>query len=139
MPARKMRVDIYDEAGNRYTITFQGRVTRDRALRIFDMIELLGGMPSVAPERERKDQLSKIKKVQYLIQRHFPIVWFNAKEVQSIYETDLNEPINLSTVSTYLSRLADRGILLRNRSSNRVQYRFVSESFQKMLNVVNLT
>lgn len=131
-----MRVEVYDEDGNRYTITFQGRVTRDRALRIFDMIELLGGMPTVEPELERKPRLSKIEKVQHVIQRDFPIVWFSAKELQSVYEKDLNEPISLSTVSTYLSRLADRGILLRNRRSNRVEYRLLSENLQKMLNIV---
>ena len=117
MPVRKMRVEVYDELGNRYTITFEGRITRDRALKIFDVIELLGGMPSVEPTLEDRNKLSKIEKVQYIIERYFPIVWFSAKEVQSIYEKELNEPINLSAVSTYLSRLSDRGILLRNRNS----------------------
>ncbi|MFQ6095177.1 MAG: hypothetical protein ACE5NN_03430 [Candidatus Bathyarchaeia archaeon] len=138
MPARKMRVEVYDELGNRYTITFEGRVTRDKALRIFDIIELLGGMPSVEPELERENELSKMKKVQHIIERYFPIIWFDAKEVQSIYEKELNEPITLSTISTYLSRLADRGILLRNRSSNRVHYRFMSENLQKAFNPSNL-
>ena len=45
MPARKMRVELFDSEGNRYTIAFEGQVTRDKALRLLDLVELLGGMP----------------------------------------------------------------------------------------------
>ena len=31
MPARKMRVELFDNEGNRYTIAFEGQVTRDKS------------------------------------------------------------------------------------------------------------
>jgi len=132
-----MRVEFFDEAGNRYAITFDGRVTRDRARRIFDMVELLGGMPGVESEWERKEEISKIEKVHLIIEKNFPAIWFNASEAQSVYERETEEPISLSSVSTYLSRLSDRGVLARNRNSNRVQYRVISENLQKMFNLKN--
>ena len=46
MPARKMRVELFDNDGNRYTIAFEGQVTRDKALRLLDLVELLGGVPT---------------------------------------------------------------------------------------------
>ena len=49
MPARKMRVELFDSDGNRYTIAFEGQVTRDKALRLLDLVELLGGAPSEGP------------------------------------------------------------------------------------------
>ena len=49
MPARKIRVELFDSDGNRYTIAFEGQVTRDKALRLLDLVELLGGAPSEGP------------------------------------------------------------------------------------------
>ncbi|MQY62308.1 hypothetical protein GH146_03345 [archaeon] len=42
MPTKKIRVEIFNN-GDRYTITFEGQVTRDKALRLLDLVELLGG------------------------------------------------------------------------------------------------
>ncbi len=49
MPARKIRVELFDSDGNRYTIAFEGQVTRDKALRLLDLVELLGGAPNEGP------------------------------------------------------------------------------------------
>ena len=49
MPARKMRVELFDSEGNRYTVAFEGQITRDKALRLLDLVELLGGMPGENP------------------------------------------------------------------------------------------
>lgn len=126
-----MRVEVYDGSGNRYTITFEGRVTREKALKVFDIVELLGGMPNIEPEWKRVPKLSKIDKVRLIVEKNFPIVWFNAKDVQRAYEKETEEPIGLSTVSTYLSRLADRGFLIKTRNSNRIRYRLISKSLNK--------
>ncbi len=138
MPARKMRVEVYDEEGNRYTIIFEGRVTREKALGILDIVELLGGMPSVQPPWKQDKDLPKIEKIRILIEKRFPLVWFTAKEVKFVYEDEVGEPISLSTVSTYLSRLADRGFLIRTRNSNRIQYRLVQAAYPQRINRANL-
>lgn len=128
MPARKMRVDVFDGNGNRYTVTFEGHVTRDKAIRLLDIVELLGGMPRVSPELDQKNpELSKFDKIRYIIKENFPVVWFSSRDVQSLYEQKLKEPISLSTVSTYLSRMADRGLLTQDKMSNRRRYRMITE------------
>ncbi|NIR86806.1 hypothetical protein GWO13_04220 [Candidatus Bathyarchaeota archaeon] len=134
MPARKMRVEVFDDDGNRYTITFQGRVTREKALRILDIVELLGGMRGFGPKRGRNiSELTKYDKVQLVIEKHFPIVWFSSREVQSIYEEDFKELIGLSTVSTYLSRMADRGVLVKKRVGGRREYRMATEMMKRVM------
>ncbi|HKM59678.1 MAG TPA: hypothetical protein VJY36_02275, partial [Candidatus Bathyarchaeia archaeon] len=110
MPARKMRVELFDNDGNRYTIAFEGQVTRDKALRLLDLVELLGGAPSENPNSSPNSALtsslvSRFEKVHVVIQKSFPMIWFSSKDIQSMYEQDLKEPIGLSTVSTYLSRM----------------------------------
>ncbi len=131
MPARKIRVELFDSDGNRYTIAFEGQVTRDKALRLLDLVELLGGVPgeesnsgimSSLPNRV----LTRFEKVQLVIQKSFPLIWFSSKDIQSIYEQDLKEPVSLSTVSTYLSRMATKGLLLRTGGSNNLRYKTIN-------------
>jgi predicted transcriptional regulator len=80
--------------------------------------------------------LAKQDKVRFLVERNFPIVWFSSKEVQSLYEKELKEPISLSTVSTYLSRMTDRGMLLKSSASNKRRYRLVTQITQDAINLV---
>jgi hypothetical protein len=127
MPARKVRVDVFDTEGNRYSITFEGHVTRDKALRLLDMVELLGGMPGGsnpgAGSTISGNELSKYDKVRAIVQRHFPVVWFSSREIQTDYEQELKEPISLSTVATYLSRMAAKGVVLKTGPSNNLRYK----------------
>ncbi len=127
-----MKVEVYDETGNRYVISFEGRVTRDKALKIFDIVELLGGMPVTEPVEYPRD-LSKIEKVLLVVKKYFPIAWFSAKEVQKVYEEETGEPISLSMVSTYLSRLADRGTLIRVKNSNRISFRLIAREIREIM------
>jgi len=137
MPVRKIRVEVFDGSGNRYTITFEGQVTREKALRLLDLVELLGGMPTGNPEWNRAaSDLSKFDKVRLIIDKNFPIVWFSSRDVQSAYEQEFKEPISLSTVSTYLSRMADRGVLAKSGMSNRWRYRAMTKISQSMLSSI---
>ncbi len=134
MPARKMKVDVFADDGNRYSITFEGQVTRDKALRLFEIVELLGGMPGTnLQESKPVSELAKLDKIRFLVEKNFPLVWFSSKEVQTVYESELKEPINLSTVSTYLSRMADRGFLLKTTMASKKRYRMTTQLAQKTL------
>ncbi|MEX2739301.1 MAG: hypothetical protein Q6356_009575 [Candidatus Wukongarchaeota archaeon] len=135
MPARKMRIELFDTEGNKYKIAFEGQITREKALRLLDLVELLGGMPSseASPRTISSNELSKYDKVRMIIQKHFPIVWFSSKEVRSAYEQGFKEPVSLSTVSTYLARLTDRGLLLKMKASNHLKYKVASNFPQAAL------
>jgi len=135
MPARKMRIELFDTEGNKYKIAFEGQITREKALRLLDLVELLGGMPSseVNPRPISSNELSKYDKVRMIIQKHLPIAWFSSKQVRSSYEQEFKEPISLSTVSTYLARLTDNGLLLKMKASNRLKYKVASNVPQAAL------
>lgn len=135
MPARKMRVELFDSEGNRYSVSIDGEVTRDKALRILDLVELLGGMPSgtsklgvSTPPTPR--ELTKFDKVYTVVQKYFPIVWFSSREVQYMYEQELREPISLSTVATYLARLSTKGSVMKTGTANRLKYK-ISPNFMQ--------
>jgi hypothetical protein len=92
---------------------------------------LLGGMPSEGPTSGAgnvltSNNMSRFEKVRLVLQKSFPLVWFSSKDVQTIYEQELKEPISLSTVSTYLARMTNRGLLLRAGESNNLKYKVAS-------------
>jgi len=121
-----MRVEIFNN-GDHYTITFEGQVTRDKALRLLDLVELLGGTPTVNSGSNRSaSEMSKIEKVRLVADKNFPVGWFSSKDLQSAYEKQFNEPIRLSTVSTYLSRLTDREFFIKKGASNQRRYRIMT-------------
>jgi hypothetical protein len=129
MPVRRMRVELFDTDGNRYSISFEGQVTRDKAVRLLDLVELLGGIPSTESNQGAssgfppRNELSKYDKVRFVVQKHFPVIWFSSREVQSVYEQELKEPVGLSTVATYLSRMAAKGLVLKAGSSSNLKYK----------------
>lgn len=128
MPAKKMRVELFDNEGNRYTVAFEGQITRDKALRLLDLVELLGGMPNDGAPQSTPQPVgvvtaSRIEKVRSLVQKSFPLIWFSSRDVQTAYEQELKEPVSLSTVSTYLSRMAGKGWLTRSGDGNNLKYR----------------
>lgn len=138
MPARKMRVELFDTEGNKYTVSFEGQTTREKAVRLLDLVELLGGVSSGAGNPESNpivanNGFSKYEKVRILIQKHFPIVWFSSREVQSAYEQEFKEPISISTVATYFARMANKGILVKAGASNRLKYKVASSFPQATL------
>lgn len=131
MPARKMRVEVFDDEGNSYSIAFKGRLTRQKALCLLDIVELLGG---VHPKQELTHNLavaSKFDRVRFIVEKRFPVVWFSSGEVVTVFEQDLSEPISLSTVSTYLARMADRGLLLKRASAGKREYRLMTQLLQR--------
>jgi hypothetical protein len=138
MPAKKIRVELLDSDGNRYTIAFEGQITRDKAVRLLDLVELLGGMASNSGDAGAnisvpENQHSKYDKVQMIVQRSFPLIWFSSRDLQKIYEQEYKEPISLSTVATYLSRFASKGIVMKSGASNSLKYKLATNLPQAQL------
>jgi hypothetical protein len=127
MPARKIHVELFDSEGNRYSISFEGQITRDKAVRLLDLVELLGGAPEGEENLEFSPpiatELSKYDKVRVTVQKHFPVVWFSSREVQTVFEQEFKEPIGLSTVATYLARMAGRRLLSKAGPPNSLRYK----------------
>lgn len=139
MPARKMRIELSDSEGNRYSIAFEGQITRDKAVRLLDLVELLGGAapgspmsPDASPSTS-SDVRSKFERIRMLAQKQFPLVWFSSREIQNAFEQEFKQPISLSTVSTYMTRLTGKGILSKTGPPNRLKYKLASNLLQATL------
>lgn len=44
MNNRKIRIEVQDNEGNTISVSFQGKIARNKVLQLLDFIELLGGI-----------------------------------------------------------------------------------------------
>ncbi len=118
---RRIKLEMVNEEGERLTLIFEGRMSREKLLQLADFMELYGG------EGEARQRPSnKLARLIAVIEKHFPFTGFTTRDVMEAYRLEYREPITLSTASTYLSRLADRGYLERIAVGNVAKYRLVS-------------
>lgn len=123
MGVKRLKVDFYDETGCRHSLSVEGPLTRDKIGRILDYAELMGGF---APESSLNPPSTytrtKLERVRDLILHRLRHTVFSSDEVRNLYQEFYGEPIPLTTVATYLSRLVDRGFMRRSESSGRWRY-----------------
>jgi DNA-binding transcriptional ArsR family regulator len=138
MPAKKLRVEVFDAEGNRYIVSCEGNVSRERILHLLDLVELLGGTTvNDSKWRRTSYDYSKFDKICSLVKQNFPVGWFSSKDAQRVCEQEFNGSLSLSTVSTYLARMADRGFLIRKGTSNNRRYKIVTMPYNNEANVAN--
>lgn len=118
---KRVRIEIADGSSEKVTITLEGDINRERILRLMDIIQLLGTNQS--EEQSSQDDVSKFDRVLSLLQRRFPAGWFTSQDVMVAYEDLYDEPIGLSTVSTYLARLVERGMVSKFGGPTTRRYR----------------
>lgn len=104
----------------RHSITVDGPVTREKVTKILDLVEVMSGTPQATAlglfprkfDRLASTVLSRLRGKD-----------FTSSDAKKSFETTFGEKIPLSTVSTYLSRLTDRGVLEREEKGVLMRYR----------------
>lgn len=123
MPAKRFKIEFFDGNGIKHTISLEGDVHKDKIIQVLDYVELMGGVHSSnVLNSNLVDSDKKFHRIRNLVISNFSGRVFKSRDVQASYSEIYGEKISLSTVSTYLSRLVDRGILSRGGSSGEWQY-----------------
>ncbi|MFP3985136.1 MAG: hypothetical protein ACLFU9_04115 [Candidatus Bathyarchaeia archaeon] len=132
MPAKKLRMEVFDEEGNRYTIAIEGKITREKTLSLLDIVELLSGVHNSQESTAQLTNMSKFDKAKLIIKKSFSFTWFSSRDILLAYEKEFNEAISLSTVSTYLARMENRGFLTKRGRGNNRTYRMITKLAQNV-------
>ena len=122
MRPSRLKVEFYDGEGVRHSIAIDGPVTREKVGRILDLVELMGGTTRISPTALRLSR-GKFDKLTSMIISQLKDRTFSSTQVKRAFESSFREKIPLSTVSTYLARLSDRGVLEREEQSDGLVYR----------------
>jgi hypothetical protein len=126
---KKVRVEITDEEGTTYSLALTGRFSQDKVMRMMELLDLLGHSEHQS-ELQPPNQATTFGKILDLVQSTYKTREFSSADIARDYEDKHGVSIPLSTVSTYLMRLADRGTLKRQKFGNSWVYRlsFIQEN-----------
>jgi hypothetical protein len=122
MRPRRLKIEFYDPEGVRHSIAIDGPVTREKVGKILDLVELMSGIPQASATALGLSS-RKFDRLASTIMSQLRGRSFTSREARKLFETTFREKIPLSTVSTYLTRLADRGVLERHQEKLGLAYR----------------
>ena len=121
MAKKRIRIDMEDSDGARYDIKLEGNVTRDKVLKIFEMMDLM----NIEEEQETTNIDSIGAKIWHVVDKFFPMGKFTSSDILEKYEDEYNEPVKLSIISTYLSRFSTKGKMDRVRTGREWTYQTI--------------
>ena len=121
MAKKRIRIDMEDSDGARYDIKLEGNVTREKVLKIFEMMDLM----NIEEEQETPNLDSIGAKIWHVVDKFFPMGKFTSTNILEKYEDEYNEPVKLSIVSTYLSRFSSKGKINRIRTGREWTYQTI--------------
>jgi len=122
---KRVKVEITDEEGTTYSLAMQGRFSQEKVMRMMELMDLLGQGNHNMADTTLPNESTTYGRILKLIQTSYQTREFSSADIARDYEDSYASPIPLSTVSTYLSRLADRGVLKRQKFGNSWVYRIV--------------
>ena len=121
MAKKRIRIDMEDTDGARYDIKLEGNVTREKVLKIFEMMDLM----NIEEEQEATNMDSVGSKIWSIVDKFFPMGKFTSTNILEKYEDEYNEPVKLSIISTYLSRFSSKGRVDRIRTGREWTYQTI--------------
>ncbi len=121
MAKKRIRIDMEDSDGARYDIKIEGNVTRDKVLKIFEMMDLM----NIEEEQETTNMDSVGSKIWHIVDKFFPMGKFTSTTILEKYEDEFNEPVKLRVISTYLSRFSSKGRIDRVRTGREWTYQTI--------------
>ena len=120
MNQKRIRINLEDSDGTKFKFDIEGNVTRDKVLKLFELMDLMNIEEDQAPNLD-----SVGGKIWYIIENSFPTGRFTSSTVLEEYEDEYNKPIKLSVVSTYLARFASRNKIERTRAGREWSYQII--------------
>ena len=120
MKQKRIRINLEDTDGAKFKFDIEGNVTKDKVLKLFELMDLMN------IEEEQAPNLDSVGgKIWHVIENSFPAGRFTSSSVLEKYEDEYNEPIKLSVISTYLARFSSRNKIERTRTGREWSYQVI--------------
>ena len=108
-----------DADGARYDIKLEGNVTRDKVLKIFEMMDLM----NIEDQEDQSVKMDSVgSKISHIVEKYFPMGKFTSSNILEKYEDEYNEPVKLSVISTYLARFTTKNKVERAKKGREWTY-----------------
>ncbi len=126
----KVKIQFTDQKGAKYSLAVEGP-SKENMDKLLDFVQSISNNSNDTTLRETKEEHSildtNFNKVYGLVLNKFRFGSFTSSDVLEAYEQHYQLRSTLSTVSTYLSRLAERGVVSRSRNGAGWIYKLIKE------------
>ena len=109
----KIKIEFADDSGTKYSFNIEG-TSKENIGKLIDFAQTVSTKEPQNVERQEPMD-TNFARVYTLIQDRFRFGSFTSSDILEAYQEEFKTPTSLSVVSTYLSRLAGRGLLTRSR------------------------
>jgi hypothetical protein len=121
---KRIKLEFFDRTGVKHTIAVEGEVTADKINHLLEYAEIVaGGASTQRVPLSPGTQDSKMNRLLDVINTRLVDRSFDSREILQSYRENWGDDFTLGAVSTYLSRLVDRGTLERTGSPSHWFYR----------------
>jgi len=119
---KKIKLEFFDRTGVKHSIAIEGDLTTDKVNKLLEYAEIVAGSNSQS-SIPLAAQDSKMTRLLDVINTRLVGRRFDSREVWQAYRDNWGDEFSLGAISTYLSRLVDRGTLEREGSPAHWSYR----------------
>jgi len=109
----KIKIEFADDCGTKYSFNIEG-TSKENIGKLLDFAQAVSTKDTHNVEQQEPMD-TNFARVYTLIQDRFRLGSFTSSDTLEAYLEEFQTPTSLSVVSTYLSRLATRGLLTRSR------------------------
>jgi hypothetical protein len=110
---KRIKLEFFDRSGVKHSLAIEGDFTVDKVNRLLEYAEIVAGSQNF-PSPEARE--SKMNRLLDAINTQPPNAEFDSRQIWQSYRQTWGDDFTLGAVSTYLSRLTDRGTLERTGS-----------------------
>jgi hypothetical protein len=135
---KKIKIEMEDEEGGKYNLSLEGSISKTKILRLYEFMSMMDGKTKKYDENSRRETdyysssserldenrpVSVGEKIWSVVANKFSSNSFTSSDIQEMFEAEYVEPIQLSIISTYLSRYSEKGKLTRIKKGKEWVYR----------------
>jgi hypothetical protein len=113
-PKRKIKIELEDNEGDRYNLSLEGKFSKEKMIRVFELIESFESKTTKEPTSLTYDDTSTLaSRIWNIVQDKCHDTTFTSAFIFNKYNEVYEEKLQLSVISTYLSRFFVRNKLAR--------------------------
>jgi hypothetical protein len=133
---KKIKIELEDAEGGKYNLSLEGNMSKDKILKVFELMEGFNTEGVQQEKREkydienqRNDNLTSLSsKIWSIIENKFPFTSFTSSDILEMYREEYEEQIKLDVIATYLSRYHKKGKLNRSKKAKEWIYKVSRQS-----------
>jgi predicted transcriptional regulator len=139
---KKIKIELEDDDGGKYNLSLEGNLSKDKIQKVLHLVESLNiskeelntmnksihasnNITLKDIDKNNHSLISIESKIWALIENNFAFSSFTSSDVAESYESLYQEQLQLSLISTYLSRYFDKKKLIRSKRGKEWIYKLI--------------